>query len=209
MIQARRHIGLLVFMMFLSVGTPSTLCASAEEAGDPHHAADAAADHHESHHASALSDLFLPAINFSIYLFIVVRYVIPAMREFLRRRHSDVIQAESESSAALASAEQRVSASKARLGNLAAEASSIRQDLFDIATRQAERLVTQAEESGKRRLADAALVAEQERRRAFGDIRAEVAAKATALAEGRIRSALTTDDQRTFVQHFLKDAAQR
>ena len=209
MIAVRRQLGFLVFTLFLSLGTPWALCASAEEASDTHHEAGAAAEHHEGHHAPALSDLLLPAINFSIYLFIVVRFVIPAMREFLRRRHSDVIQAESESSAALASAELRVSASKARLGSIAAEANSIRQDLFDIATRQAERLVAQAEESGKRRLADAALVAEQERRRAFGDIRAEVAAQATALAEGRIRSALTADDQRTFVQQFLKAAGQR
>ncbi|MEO6025456.1 MAG: hypothetical protein ABIR79_01130 [Candidatus Binatia bacterium] len=206
---ARRHLGLLVFVSFLSIGTPWAICASAEEAGGTHHEAGAAAEHPEGHHAPALSDLLLPAINFSIYLFIVVRFVIPAMREFLLRRHSDVVQAESESSAALASAERRLSASKARLGGLAAEANSIRQDLLAIANRQAERLVAQAEESGKRRLADAALVAEQERRRAFGDIRAEVAAKATALAEGRIRSALTADDQRIFVQQFLKDAAPR
>ncbi len=209
MIAAQRYGVLLALALFLSIATPWGSCASAEEAGEAHHETGAAAEHHEDHHAPALSDLVLPAINFSIYLFIVVRFVIPAMREFLRRRHSDVVQAESESSAALASAERRLSASKARLESLAAEANSIREDLLTIANRQAERLVAQAVESGKRRLADAALVAEQERRRAFGDIRAEIAAKATALAEGRIRSALTADDQRTFVQQFLKDAAQR
>ena len=58
------------------------------------------------------------------------------------------------------------------------------------------------------RYPDAALVAEQERGRALAEIRADVAGKATDLAERRIRSALTADDQRTFVQQFLKDAAQ-
>ncbi len=209
MIPFRRPLVALFFAVLLSVGGPFCSSASADESGDAHHQTAAAAEHHEGHHVPALGDLFIPAINFSIYLFIVIRYVIPAMREFLRRRHSDVVQAASESSAALATAEQRLAASSARLASLPAEANSIRQDLLAIATRQAERLVAQAEESGKRRLADASLVAEQERRRAFGDVRAEIAAKATALAEGRIRSALTADDQRTFVQQFLKDAAQR
>lgn len=196
----------VAFAAFLVWGTSGALLATAQEAGDAHHAA-AGEEHHEAHHAPAISDLIIPAINFSIYLFIVIQYVIPAMREFLRRRQADIVQAESESAAALAKAEQSVAASKKRLSSLQSEANGIRQDLEVIATRQAERLLAQAEEGGKRRLADAALVAEQERRRALADIRAEVAAKATALAETRIRSALTADDQRIFVQQFLKDAA--
>ena len=210
----RRKLALVAALLLVLGSAGATSSAWAEEAGDAHHAAaehrDAATEHHDdhAHHAPALSDLFIPAINFSIYLFIVIRYVIPAMREYLRRRHADIVQAESESAAALIKAEQSLAGSKARLAGLETEANAIRQDLVAIATRQGERLVAQAEESGKRRLDDAGLVAEQERRRALADIRAEVAAKATALAEGRIRSALTADDQRTFVQQFLKDAAQ-
>lgn len=202
----RRTLALIAFLA-LFTGGASVESPWAEESGDAHHAA-AEGEHHDAHehHAATLSDLFIPAINFSIYLFIVIRYVIPAMREYLRRRHGDIVQAESESAAALAKAEQSVANSKARLAGLQNEANAIRQDLVAIATRQGERLVAQAEESGKRRLADAALVAEQERRRALADVRAEVAAKAAAIAEGRIRSALTADDQRTFVQQFLKDA---
>jgi F0F1-type ATP synthase membrane subunit b/b' len=196
----------------LVCGVGAATLASAEEAGDAHHAAAGAehhggAENHEGHHAPALSDLFIPAINFSIYLFIVVRYVIPAMREYLRRRQADIVQEAAESSTSLAKAEQSVATSQARLAGLQTEAESIRQDLVVIANRQAERMLAQAEESGKRRLADATLVAEQERRRALADIREEVAAKATALAEARIRGALTDADQRSFVQQFLKDAS--
>ena len=206
----RRRVRLALFAVLLVCGAAGTPIVAAEDAGDAHHAA-AAAEHHDAHndahHEAALSDLFIPAINFSIYLFIVIRYVIPAMREFLRRRHADIVQEASESSAALAKAEQSLTNSKARLARLHTESDAIRQDLVVIANRQAERLLAQADESGKRRLADAALVAEQERRRALADIRAEIATKATDLAEGRIRTALTADDQRTFVQEFLKDAS--
>jgi F0F1-type ATP synthase membrane subunit b/b' len=212
-VSAVRRTLALVAVLALVLGSAGAPWA--EEAGDAHHSAaaehhDAATAHHDdhAHHAPVLSDLFIPAINFSIYLFIIIRYVIPAMREYLRRRHADIVQAESESAAALVKAEQSLAGSKARLAGLQTEANAIRQDLVAIATRQGERLVAQAEEGGKRRLDDAGLVAEQERRRALADIRAEVAAKATALAEGRIRSALTADDQRTFVQQFLRDAAQ-
>ena len=175
-----------------------------------HHEADAGAHHEDAHHhAPALSDLLFPAINFAIYLVIVVRFVIPAMREFLRRRRADVAQAESEGSAALARAEQDLAGKKTRLAALQSEADSLRQDLVAIAIRQGERLTTQAEDSGKRRVADAALLAEQETRRALAGVRAELAREAAGLAEQRIRTALTSDDQRTFVQQFLKDASTR
>jgi F0F1-type ATP synthase membrane subunit b/b' len=193
-----------VLAALVAVATPVALHAEEEHASEAHHEAEA---HHESgHHAPGLGDLLFPAINFSIYLVIVVRFVIPAMREYLRRRRADVEQIAKESSAALASAEQAVAASKARLAFLKSEADGIRQDLVAIAERQAQRLVAEAEETGSRRLADASLVAEQERRRAGAEIRADIARAASALAEQRIRASLTPDDQGTFVRQFLKDA---
>jgi len=202
MIHLRRAALTLIFTVLIAAA-PSFLFAANDATSGAHH--DAAA-HDSGHHVAALNDLLFPAINFSIYLFIVVRYVVPATREYLRRRRADIAQAESEASAGLARAEQAIALSKARLASLAGEAAGIRQDLIAIATRQAERLIAQAEETGTRRLADASLVAEQERRRALAGVRADIAKAATDLAEGRIRAALTPDDQRAFVQQFLKDA---
>lgn len=193
--------------VLLTILGPTLLHAASDAASDAQH--ETAAHHESAHHVASVGDLLFPALNFAIYLAIVVRYVIPAMREYLRRRRADIVEAESESSAALARAEQSLTASRERLAALQSEADGIRQDLLTIATRQAERLVAQAEESGGRRLTDAALVAEQERRRAVENIRAEVAAAATSLAERQIRAALTPDDQRTFVQQFLRDATPR
>lgn len=215
-----RTVIIAVALVFLPLGTAMAFAADpAHQAAGGHaahadpHGGDAqhGEGHHDDahHHAPALSDLLFPAINFAIYLVIVVRFVIPAMREFLRRRRADVVQAESEGSAALARAEQDLAAKKARLASLKTEAESLRQDLVAIATRQGERVVAQAEESGKRRVADAQLLAEQESRRALGEVRAELAREAANLAEQRIRTALTADDQRTFVQQFLKEAATR
>lgn len=172
-----------------------------------HHQAAAASHESAEHRAPGVGDLLFPGINFAVYLVIVVRFVIPAMREYLRRRYSDVIQAQSESAAALARAQSDLASSKARLAGLKAEADGIRQDLVAIATRQAERLKAQAEETGNRRLADAALLAEQERRRALATLRGELAAAATRLAEVKLRGALTAEDQRRFVQQFLKEAS--
>ena len=132
-----------------------------------------------------------PAINFAIYLVIVVRFLIPAMRDYLQKRDADIIQATAESSAQLTRAQADLVASQARLAQLPKEADDIRQDLIAIATRQGERLKAQAEETGARRLAGAALLAEQERRRALDAI-GRLATAATRLAEGRIRVALTS-----------------
>ncbi len=159
------------------------------------------------HHAPGLDLLLFPAINFGIYLFIVVRFVIPAMREYLRRRHSELLQSQTDSSTALARAQQELAASKARFLRLAEEAEGIRSDLVTIATRQAERLKGQAEETGARRLADASVLAEQERRRAMAGLRRELTNAASRIAEDRVRSALTPDDQRSFIQRFLTEAS--
>ncbi len=207
MIALQRVLSVCFLAGLLAIAGPASLHAASDAGSDSHQ--EAAAHHDAAHHVASVGDLLFPALNFAIYLVIVIRYLIPAMREYLRRRRADIMEAESESSAALARAEQSVAVSKARLAALPAEADAIRQDLITIATRQAERLVAQAEESGSRRLTDAALVAEQERRRAMADVRAEIATAATTLAERKIRAALTPDDQRSFVQQFLTDATPR
>jgi len=178
-------------------------------AADPHHEATAEHGHDAEHHAPGLDQLLFPAINFAVYFFIVVRFVIPAMREFLRRRHSDLVESQAESAAALTRAEAELAASKARLAGLQDEAEGIRHDLVTIANRQSERLKAQAEETGARRLADATLLAEQERRRAMVKLRSDLAQAATRIAEDRVRNALTPDDQRSFVQAFLREAGTR
>jgi F0F1-type ATP synthase membrane subunit b/b' len=193
----------------VAIGVPFT-CAAVAAAQEHHGASTEHAEHHEAgDHAPALGDLFWPAINFTIYLVIVVVFVIPAMREYLRRRRAEVVQLEAESGAALTRAQADLAASKARLASLESEAEGIRQDLVAIANRQAERVKSQAEETGTRRLADASLLAEQERRRAFEGLRADLAGAAANLAEARIRGVLTAEDQRTFVHRFLKDASSR
>jgi F-type H+-transporting ATPase subunit b len=186
----------------LTMTVPSLVHAT-EEAGGSH---GEASEHSAEHHVPSVGDLLLPTINFALYFFIVVWFIIPAMREYLRRRHDDVVEAATTSRNALTRAEETMAASKKRLAALQSEADAIRQDLVAIANRHAERVVAQAEETGKRRVADAALVAEQERRRALSEIRVEVADAAATLAERRVRGALTADDQRAFVQQFLKDA---
>jgi F-type H+-transporting ATPase subunit b len=164
---------------------------------------------HHGAHAASMSELILPTINFAIFAFILVKYVVPALREYLRRRAADIVSAAATSRTLLGEAEALLAAARARANGVASERETIRSDVVTAATRQAERLHEQAEETGKRRLADAALVAEQERRRALEEVRAEIAALATSLAESRLRAVLSSDDQRTFVQQFLEDAPVR
>lgn len=202
-----QHLWRALFALACAVALHGAI-AAAVIAADEHHAA-AQHEHAGEHHAPTIDQLLFPAINFSIYLFIVVRFVIPAMREYLRRRHSDIVEAQAEANTALTRAQGDLAASKSRLAGLQDEAEAIRQDLIAIAKRQAERLKAQAEESGARRLADAALLAEQERRRAMSSLRSELASSASRLAEDRVKKALTADDQRAFIQEFLKEAGAR
>jgi F0F1-type ATP synthase membrane subunit b/b' len=168
-----------------------------------------AATGHATAHVASVTDLLFPVINFAIFSVIIAKYVVPAMREYLRRRSDDAANAAQESAAALRAAEDAIATVRRRHARLADERESIVRDLVAAAARQAERLRGQAEEGGARRLADARLVAEQERRRALAAARAEIADLATRLAESRLRAALTADDQHGFVRQFLKDAPAR
>jgi F-type H+-transporting ATPase subunit b len=164
---------------------------------------------HAEHHAPGIDTLLFPVINFAIFAFILARYVLPAARTYLLERRATVVKVTEEATSALAAAEQRVKRARERLARIDGEGAAVHDDLVGAATQQAERLKTTAQASGERRLADAALLAQQERRRALDEVRAETAALAARLAEERIRGALGPDDQRAFVQQFLKDAAGR
>ncbi|MEB2283363.1 MAG: hypothetical protein B6D46_06320 [Polyangiaceae bacterium UTPRO1] len=196
----------LVMIMLLQVTSITAATAS-----DPAPSQEVAAErgHAAEHHEAGLDQLFFPAINFTIYLFIIVRFVIPALREYLRRRHSDIMRSQSESKASLSRAQEKLLASKERLAVLKDETDAIRRDLLAIATRQAERLRVQAEETGARRLTDAALLSEQESWRAMEKLRSSLSLATSRLAEERILNALTPDDQRSFIQQFLKEASAR
>jgi F-type H+-transporting ATPase subunit b len=164
---------------------------------------------HGGAQAARLSSLLFPAINFAIFAVIIARYVVPALREHLRRRSADIAAVAEEARAALVAAQEALATVERQRTGLAAESESIRHDLAAVASRQAQRLLVHTEESAQRRLADAALVAEQERRRALEAVRAETAAAAAEIAEVRIRAALTPHDQEAFVRRLLTDVTTR
>jgi F-type H+-transporting ATPase subunit b len=195
----RESLRVAVALSTLGLAPVGPLFAAEGEAEEVHHDA----------HAVSVSELLFPAINFAIFAVILVKYVVPALREYLRRRADDIVSAAASARTLLAEAETLISAARARFSGVASEREAIRNDLVTAAKRQAERLHEQAEETGKRRLADASLVAEQERRRALEEIRAEIATLATSLAESRLRAVLSSDDQRVIVRQFFEDAPTR
>lgn len=174
-----------------------------------HAAEETAHGGHVEPHAAGIGTLLFPLINFVIFAVVIVRYVIPAAREYLRRRHEDIATAVQEAAAALAAAERAAMEIRARLAAIGSESATIKRDLVDIASTHAARTLAQAEEAGERRVRDAGLLAEQERRRALAEVREETASRATNLAEARIRAALSPQDQASFVRQFLEDAPAR
>jgi F-type H+-transporting ATPase subunit b len=167
------------------------------------------AGHGGEHHVPSIADLTFPVINFTIYLFIVFKYLVPALREYLRRRREDVEQLVAGATASLDEAKRALADARQALAAIATETTAIKSDIVAAAETAATRLRAQAEETGRRRVADAQLLAEQERRRAIAELRAEIATLATATAEERIRGALSPNDHRAFVEQFLAEAPAR
>src|SRR4051794_37268765 len=94
-------------LVVIATSLATNVAFAAEEGGHAAHAAE--------HHAPSISELLFPAINFAIFLFIIVQYVTPAMRDYLRRRHDDIATAAREAAAALADAERAVTTVRVRL----------------------------------------------------------------------------------------------
>jgi F-type H+-transporting ATPase subunit b len=172
--------------------------ALAEEAGHP--------GAHET--ASPLWPLLFATINLAIFLWVLARYVLPPVRDWVHHRRSHVVQALEEAAAAKAEAlrlreqwEQRLAQFSRTVEEMQAQA---RQD----AERERALILEAAHKTAEAIRRDAELAAAYELRRTQELVRADLVRQAVRLAEEAARTQLTADDQQRFVAEFLKQVEQ-
>jgi F-type H+-transporting ATPase subunit b len=161
-----------------------------------------------AHEAPSISELLFPLLNFLLYVYLIKRFVIPAVRDFLRSRRQQVVTSIEGATQSKQKAEAMVKEYQGRLARLPQEIQAI-ELLFKT---EGEREKTKLLEEGQRRLGkikeDAAFLAEQEVKVARQKIREEMAERAETRAKELIQRNLSPADQSHLVADFIQNIGQ-
>lgn len=192
--EPRRPLHAVIGAMLASPAFVS-LAFAAEE-----HAARAA---HEPHAAPSIATLFLPLVNFAIFVFIFFRYAWPAIRSALLERRRLVEHELGEADRVQREARAALAAVEALRARLADEGTRLADEMRAEGERERRALLESARASAERIRNDARLLAEQESSRAAQMIRAEIADQVVARVAAILRARLTDQDEARFVASFV------
>jgi F-type H+-transporting ATPase subunit b len=159
-------------------------------------------------HAASINELVFPLINFLIFLYLIKRFLLPVAREHLRGRREEIASAVKEADEARKQAEAMLSDYKNRLARLNEETKSILDAFRAEGEREKSKLLTEADELGKRLNADADLLTEQEIRSARQELRREIARAARAAAERLVQENLDAADRQRLLADFLSEVGE-
>ncbi len=160
---------------------------------------------HAAHHAT-VGDLLWPALNFAIFVAVLVRFLRPAAVEYFRARAARLREALQAGARAGAEAEALRATLARDVENLPALRAQLRADLRATAEREREALLALGRTAAERMRSDARLLAEHEFAAARAALRAEVIEEAVRQATALIRQAIRPEDQERFVREFVAGA---
>jgi F-type H+-transporting ATPase subunit b len=171
-------------------------------------AAEEAAHGHGHEAASPVWPLLFSAINLAIFLWVLARYVLPPVREWVHHRRSHVVQALEEAAAAKAEALRLRQEWERRLAEFSRAVEEMQAQARQDAERERARILEAAHKTAEAIRRDAELAAAYELRRTQELVRADLVRQAVRLAEEAARTQLTADDHQRFVAEFLKQVEQ-
>lgn len=158
----------------------------------------------EQAHAASWFQLIFPLVNFLIFAYLVKRYLIPVLRDYLSQRRQRIVSAVREAEEERSRAEAMVRDYRGRLARLEAEARGLRETLRQEGERLRAKLVAEAEELAAKIRADATFLADQEVKAGRQQLRAELALLAQQQAAELLRRHLSSGDQRRLVEEFVQ-----
>lgn len=157
----------------------------------------------EEAHGVSWFQLIFPLVNFLIFAYLVKRYLLPVLRNYLSERRGRIVSAVREAEQERARAEAMVQDYRGRLAGLEAEARELRETLRQEGERLRAKLVAEAGELAAKIKADAGFLAEQEVKAGRQQLRSELAALAQQQAAELLRRHLSPQDQRRLVEEFV------
>lgn len=162
------------------------------------------------HHAAGIpwTTLILSAINLSIFIWILARFVMPTVRVWVHDRRNQVVRALEEAAAAKAEALRVRVQWEERLAGFERAVEEMRAQARRDAERERERLLEAARKAAAAIRRDAERAAAYEIRRTQEQLRAELVRQALRAAEDAVRMHWSAADQQGCVSEFLKQVQQ-
>ena len=160
------------------------------------------------HHTPSINDIWFPLINFLIYAFIIVKFALPLIRDFLKTRREEIVAKLAEASAKKQAAEALVRDYRSRLAGLGKEVQSLQAALREDGEREKSRLVSEAQATAVKITQDANFLADQEVKTARQKLREEIADEAEATARQLIEHNISTADQSRLIDDFIRSMGQ-
>lgn len=154
-------------------------------------------------HSASVTQLLFPLINFLIFFYLMKRFLVPVIRDFLRSRRERLLSALEEAQRGKKIAEETHLSYRNRLAGIAEEARALSETLRADGEKQRAKILSAAEELARKITADAEFQAQQEVKVARQRVRNELAAAARGEAEKLIRRHLTPGDEERLVGEFL------
>ena len=158
--------------------------------------------------ALSINQIWFPLGNFLIFVWILKRFALPLVRDFLRSRREEIVTAVQQATESKRRAESVIEEYKSRLARLDQEIQSIQVSLSAEGERQKARLVEEAQALAKKMLQDAHFLADQEIKIARQKIREEMASLAEATARELVQSHMTAADRLRLADEFLHGIGQ-
>ena len=160
------------------------------------------------HHAPSIHDLWFPLGNFLIYAFILVKFALPLVRDFLKTRREEVVSTIAQATAKKEAAEAFVSDYRTKMAGLNHEIQTMQAALCDEGERERAKLVSEAQTLAAKIKADTQFLADQEVKIARQQLRLEMANQAEVTARALVQRNLSAADQNRLAEEFIQNIGQ-
>ena len=153
-----------------------------------------------------VESLLWPAVNFILFVALIVWKAPGPVREFFRARTERLRDALAAGTRALAEAEQTRAALERDVRELPNTIAQLKADVRAAAEREHANLLEMATRAAERIRSDARLVADSEVAAARSGLRSEVVEEAVRQATATLRDTIKTDDHERMVRDFVQSA---
>jgi F-type H+-transporting ATPase subunit b len=155
------------------------------------------------HHAPSIHGIWFPLANFLIFAYIIKRFALPLVRDFLKSRRTEILAAIEEAAERKRRAEALVQEYKARLMRLDQEVQSIHESLRADGEREKSKLLKEAGAIAAKIKEDAHFLADQEVKIARQQVREEIASQAVTAAQALVQRHISAADQDRLAEEFV------
>jgi F-type H+-transporting ATPase subunit b len=167
-----------------------------------------AAEHGAEHHAPSINDIWWPLGNFLIYAFIIVKFALPLVRDFLKTRREEVVSTIAQASAKKSAAEAFVGDYQSKIAGLDNQIQTMQATLRDEGEREKTRLVSEAQSLALKIKQDTQFLTDQEVKIARQQLRLEMANQAEAAARELVERNLSAADHNRLAEEFIHSIGQ-